>query len=109
MGEQPLVRMGIHTGEVEESSTGLVSYEIHRAARIGVVGHGGQVLLSSTSTALAQDMLAPEVPLRAFGTHWLKDLGHPEAIFDVSGDAGVAEPCCQSHGQRIARDSARSS
>ena len=34
-------------GEASEASTGLVGYEVHRAARIGAVAHGGQVLLSS--------------------------------------------------------------
>ena len=51
-GEQLRVRMGIHTGEVNEMSTGLVGYEVHRAARIASVGHGGQVLLSSATVGL---------------------------------------------------------
>jgi len=38
-GEQLQVRMGIHTGEASEASTGLVGYEVHRAARIAAVGH----------------------------------------------------------------------
>jgi class 3 adenylate cyclase len=39
-GEQLRVRMGVHTGEASEASTGLVGYEVHRAARIGVAAHG---------------------------------------------------------------------
>lgn len=81
--EQPLVRMGIHTGEVSEGSTGLVGYEVHRAARVAGVGHGGQILLSSAAAGLVEDVLPPGVDLRELGAHRLKDLGHPETIFQL--------------------------
>jgi len=80
---RPLVRMGIHTGEASEASTGLVGYEVHRAARIATVGYGGQILLSSAAAGLVEDVLAPEMGLRDLGTHRLKDLGHPETIFQL--------------------------
>ncbi|HVB51631.1 MAG TPA: adenylate/guanylate cyclase domain-containing protein [Acidimicrobiales bacterium] len=80
---RPLVRMGIHTGEASEASTGLVGYEVHRAARIAAVGYGGQILLSSAAAGLVEDVLAPEVGLRDLGAHRLKDLGHPETIFQL--------------------------
>ncbi len=83
LGEKPLVRMGIHTGEVAESATGLVGYEVHRAARIGAVCHGGQVLLSSASAGLVADMLPAGVTLRDLGSHRLKDLGRPETILQL--------------------------
>ena len=40
------VRMGLHTGEPWVGEEGYVGMDIHRAARIAHVGHGGQVLLS---------------------------------------------------------------
>jgi len=83
LGEQLRVRMGIHTGEVAEMSTGLVGYEVHRAARIAAVGHGGQVLLSSAAAGLVEDTLPAEVSLRDLGSHRLKDLGRPETIFQL--------------------------
>ena len=46
---RPLVRMGMHSGEASEASTGLVGYEVHRAARIAGVGYGDQILLSSAA------------------------------------------------------------
>ena len=58
-GEELRVRMGIHTGEASEESTGLVGYEVHRAARIAGVAHGGQVLLSSATAGLVEDSLGP--------------------------------------------------
>ncbi|HSL29217.1 MAG TPA: BTAD domain-containing putative transcriptional regulator, partial [Anaerolineales bacterium] len=50
---EPLrVRMGLHTGEPLIASTGYVGMDVHRAARIGDAGHGGQVLLSQTTRDL---------------------------------------------------------
>ncbi len=93
-GARPLVRMGIHTGEASEGSTGLVGYEVHRAARIAGVGYGGQILLSSAAAGLVEDVLAPGVGLRDLGSHRLKDLGRPETIFQlvVEGLDGVFPP-----------------
>jgi class 3 adenylate cyclase len=34
------VRMGIHTGEPEQTETGYVGLDVHRAARIAAAGHG---------------------------------------------------------------------
>ena len=81
--ERLRVRMGIHTGEAAEAATGLVGYEVHRAARIAAVGHGGQVLLSSAAAGLVEDALPSEVSLRDLGSHRLKDLGRPETIFQL--------------------------
>ncbi len=39
-------RMGLHTGEPSLTSEGYVGLDVHRAARIMNVGHGGRVLPS---------------------------------------------------------------
>lgn len=85
-GEEPRVRMGIHTGEASEASTGMVGYEVHRAARIATVGYGGQVLVSSSTMALVQDSLPPGAALLDLGPHRLKDLGRPEVIYQLTAD-----------------------
>jgi predicted ATPase/class 3 adenylate cyclase len=82
-GEQLRVRMGIHTGEATEASTGMVGYEVHRAARIAAVGYGGQVLVSSSTMALVGDSLPPGTSVLDLGSHRLKDLGRPEVIFQL--------------------------
>jgi predicted ATPase/class 3 adenylate cyclase len=82
-GEQLRVRMGVHVGEAAAESTGLVGYEVHRAARIGAVAHGGQVLLSSAAAGLVEDSLPRDATLRDLGTHRLKDLGRPETLFQL--------------------------
>jgi predicted ATPase/class 3 adenylate cyclase len=82
--EQVRVRMGMHCGEAEQTETvGLVGLDIHRAARIAAVGHGGQVLASDAVATLVRDRLPPGATLRDLGVHRLKDLGRPERIFQL--------------------------
>ncbi len=44
--------MGLHTGEPAVGEERYVGLGVHRAARIGAVGHGGQVLLSNATREL---------------------------------------------------------
>src|SRR4051794_26077915 len=64
VGEHVRVRMGVHFGEVSETSAGLIGIDIHRAARLGAVAHGSQVLLSETAAALVVDSLPDGVSIR---------------------------------------------
>ncbi len=74
------VRMGIHTGDGRLDRDGsYVGADVHRAARVAAAGHGGQVLLSETTSTLAAHELPPGVALRGLGEHRLKDL-RPERI-----------------------------
>jgi class 3 adenylate cyclase len=77
------VRMAIHTGEPTQVGEGLVGLAVHRAARICAAGHGGQILLSSTTRDIVQDHLPPGVALIDLGHHRLKDLDRPEGIVQV--------------------------
>jgi class 3 adenylate cyclase len=63
------VRIGIHTGTPHLTDEGYVGVDVHRAARIAAVGHGGQVLISATTAGLLDSDL-----LRDLGEHRLKDL-----------------------------------
>ncbi len=85
-GEQVRVRMGVHCGEASDTSAGLVGLDVHRAARIGAVAHGGQILLSATAAGLVRDSLPAGTSLRDLGLHRLKDLGRPEQIFQLQGE-----------------------
>jgi len=77
------VRMGLHTGEPISITDRYVGLDVHRAARIGTAGHGGQILLSDVVSGLAARDLPPGVSLRDLGTHRLKDLREPEHLFQV--------------------------
>jgi WD40 repeat protein/class 3 adenylate cyclase len=79
-GVEVRVRMGLHTGEPLVAEEGYVGMDVHRAARIAHVGHGGQVLLSETTTSLILDDLPAGVSLVDLGRHLLKDMNRPEHI-----------------------------
>jgi len=91
-GERVRVRMGVHTGEASgTASTDLMGLDVHRAARVGALGYGGQVLLSETAAALVRDRLPPGAALADLGLHRLKDLGRPEEIFQLDAPGLQAE------------------
>jgi predicted ATPase/class 3 adenylate cyclase len=77
------VRMGLHTGEPTLTPEGYVGLDVHRAARINAAGHGGQILLSQRTHDLVAPLLPVGVSLRDMGAHRLKDLLHPEHLFQV--------------------------
>ncbi len=85
-GQRVRVRMGIHSGEASRTAIGVVGLEVHRAARVAAVAHGGQILLSATTAALLHDSLPAAAALRDLGLHRLKDLGRPEQIFQLDAD-----------------------
>jgi class 3 adenylate cyclase len=82
-GVQVRARMGVHTGEPTLAAGSCVGLDVHRAARIGAAGHGGQVLLSLTT----YDLVAPDLPdgvrVRDLGEHRLKGLQRPEHLFQL--------------------------
>jgi predicted ATPase len=83
-GEQVRVRIGVHTGEAsDEAAVGLTGLDVHKAARIAAVGHGGQVLVSEATAILVRDLLSEGVSLRELGSHRLKDLSRSEVIFQL--------------------------
>jgi predicted ATPase/class 3 adenylate cyclase len=74
------VRMGLHTGTPHLTDEGYVGADVHRAARIAAVGHGGQILVSSATASLVDERL------RDLGEHRLKDLTAAERIFQLGND-----------------------
>ncbi len=79
-GVEVRVRIGLHTGEPLTWEEGYVGMDVHRAARIAHVGHGGQVLLSETTAPLVRGELPEGVALLTLGRHRLKDMKYPERI-----------------------------
>ena len=71
------VRMGVHTGTPHVTDEGYVGVDVHRAARIAAIGHGGQVLVSAATRALVDGELTD------LGDHRLKDLSAPERIYQL--------------------------
>jgi predicted ATPase/class 3 adenylate cyclase len=85
------VRMGMHTGEGRLSGEEYVGLDVHRAARIAAAGHGGQVLISDATRALAGEKLPDGVQLRDLGGHRLKDFDEPQRIHQLVIDGLPAD------------------
>jgi predicted ATPase/class 3 adenylate cyclase len=73
------VRMGLHTGEPSVTEEGYVGIDVHRAARIASVAHGGQIVMSDRTREFAGGTSA----LVDLGRHRLKDLTQPERLFQL--------------------------
>jgi predicted ATPase/class 3 adenylate cyclase len=83
VGVRVRVRMGVHTGEASRAGTEYVGLDVHRAARIAAAAHGGQVLLSESTSQLAAGALPGGVRLADKGEHRLKDLDRPEHLYEL--------------------------
>ena len=81
-GVELKVRMGLHTGEPSVGDEGYLGLDVVRAARIGAAAHGGQILVSETTKAL----LGPGAELKELGEYTLKDMDHPERLYQVVVD-----------------------
>jgi predicted ATPase len=75
------VRMGIHTGTAHLAEEGYVGIDVHRAARIGACGHGGQVVVSAATARLLEAN-----GLEELGEHRLKDFDEPVALFQLGNE-----------------------
>jgi predicted ATPase/class 3 adenylate cyclase len=74
-----MVRMGMHTGEAELRQGDYFGTAVNRAARLVAVGHGGQILCSSSTAEVADtDRLLVDL-----GEHHLRDLDRPMQVFQV--------------------------
>ncbi len=85
-GTELRVRMSIHTGEPVVGEEGYVGIDVHRAARICSAGHGGQVLLSSTTAALVSGAMPDGVRQVELGAVRLKDIDDPERVVQLEID-----------------------
>ena len=77
------VRMALHSGAVELRDGDYFGAPLNRVARLLAAGHGGQTLLSESTHDLCRDHLPPLASVKSLGAHALKDLGAPEAVFQL--------------------------
>jgi predicted ATPase len=83
------VRMGIHTGTAhlndKSAPTVYSGYAtLALTQRIMSAGHGGQILLSGATRELVRDTLAQDTELVDLGERRLKDLIHPEHLYQLN-------------------------
>jgi predicted ATPase/class 3 adenylate cyclase len=84
------VRMGMHTGAAQLGGDNYTGLDVVRAARIMAAAHGGQVLLSDPTRAVAGD-LPGGVHLRQLGSYRLKDLPEPELLHQLEAVGLIAD------------------
>ncbi|MGD2048612.1 MAG: tetratricopeptide repeat protein [Chloroflexota bacterium] len=77
------IRMAMHTGSAELREGDYYGPAVNLAARLLALGHGGQILLSQASQALARDVLPDGVELVDLGVHELQDISRPERVFQL--------------------------
>ena len=78
------LRIGLHTGEVQLRDEGnYIGPTINRTGRLRDLAHGGQTVLSSTTSDLVIDRLPEDAWLTNLGTHTVRDLPRPEHILQL--------------------------
>jgi len=82
-GAQLRVRMGLHTGEVEERDGDYFGADVNRAARLMRTAHGGQIVLSRVTAELARRALLEGLALLDLGEHRLRGLDVPEHVYEL--------------------------
>ena len=91
-GDDPVaVRMGLHFGAVTLSGSEYVGVELHRAARISSVAHGGQIVISDALRQALGSALPAGASLRSLGDHRLKDFDEAVGLFQVDVEGLRAE------------------
>jgi class 3 adenylate cyclase len=103
------VRIGVHTCEATDSGDNYVGIGVHRAARVGSAGHGGQIVLSQATRELLQDDAG--ITCVDLGLHPLKDFEQPQRPLPTGRSAPAARFPAAAHGAREAnqyRDAADS-
>jgi class 3 adenylate cyclase len=77
------IRIGIHSGRPTLTDAGYVGMAVHTVARICSAGHGGQILLSVAARDAVGRSRPPGTRLRSLGSHRLRGLREPLAVFQV--------------------------
>lgn len=78
------VRIGVHTGEALHRDADYFGLAVSTASRLMDAGHGGQILVSSSTRAVVGDTLG-QLELQDLGTHRLKDIAEPQKVYQLLG------------------------
>jgi predicted ATPase/class 3 adenylate cyclase len=77
------VRMAVHVGTAERREGDYFGPALNRVARLLTLGHGGQVLVTSSASELIVAERENVHALRLLGTHTLDDPLQPVAVYQV--------------------------
>ena len=85
--EAVLLRIGLHTGWPELTSSGYVGIDVHRAARVMAAGKGGQIVTSEAFAAAMEGALPADTRLDQLAAVQLRGFSETENLFLVSTPA----------------------
>jgi predicted ATPase/class 3 adenylate cyclase len=77
------VRMALHSGATDERDGDYFGPAVNRVARLLSTGYGGQVVVSGATASLLRGMMPEQTELLDLGEHRLKDLTHPERVWQL--------------------------
>jgi predicted ATPase/class 3 adenylate cyclase/DNA-binding CsgD family transcriptional regulator len=78
------VRMGIHTGEAEFEGNDYRGYTtLSFVQRLMSAGHGGQILVSTTTENLLREQLPEQISMRDMGVNKFAGVPNPLRVFQV--------------------------
>ncbi|UOY02377.1 ATP-binding protein [Blastococcus sp. PRF04-17] len=83
--------MGLHTGEPTPHEEGYVGLDVHLAARVAGLAHGGQVVLTEATRRIAGTKLPPGTSVVDLGLHRLKDFPEPERLHQLTVEGAPRE------------------
>jgi class 3 adenylate cyclase len=83
------VRIGIHSGEPTVNESNYIGLDVHAAARICALAHGGQIVVSSATRQAALRATQELIRYRSLGAHRLRGIPEPMTLFQV-GAKGLA-------------------
>jgi predicted ATPase/class 3 adenylate cyclase len=77
------VRSALYTGEAYQRENDFFGPALNRASRLIALGHGGQILVSNSTSATIDPSAFEDLSLRELGTIELRGVGRSEQVFQA--------------------------
>jgi class 3 adenylate cyclase len=78
------VRVGVHSGYPTSTAANYVGLDVNTTSRITALGHGGQIVASANTREAVRATNADGVRFVALGSHQLRGIGEPMALYQVA-------------------------
>jgi class 3 adenylate cyclase len=85
------VRVGIHTGRASLNETGYIGLAVHTVARVCTSGHGGQIVITSSTREALGEPLPNGVHVESLGRWRLNGLRESTELLQVQADDLLAD------------------
>jgi class 3 adenylate cyclase len=88
-GTMVRLRIGVHSGYPTPRPGNYVGLDVNITSRISAAGHGGQIIVSTSTRDAVRSTGASGLRFVSLGTHSLRGVSEPQALYQV-GASGVA-------------------